>query len=76
LLAGVDDQSRHEHRGCCGRPEKRRRHDDRERLARLGRFVVVQFDRFGLDRLLEFDPHACPPVFGVNADAAPQPRQH
>ena len=64
VLAGVGDQFRHEHRGCGGRPEKRRRHDDRERLARLGRLVVrCRPDRLGLDRLLDFDAHAAPPCF-------------
>ena len=33
VLAGVGDQSRHQHRGCGSRPDDdRRRHDDRERL--------------------------------------------
>jgi hypothetical protein len=41
VFPGIGDQPRHRDRGCGGRPEKRRRQDDRERVARPDRFVVV-----------------------------------
>ena len=52
VLAGVGDQSRHQHRGRVGRDDDCRRLDDRERLA-------GQLDRVILGRLFSL-AHAAP----------------
>jgi hypothetical protein len=53
VLVGVGDQSRNQHRGCGGRPDERRQHNDRERLARCVGLVARSDSRRPLRLSLE-----------------------